>query len=227
MQDNMDMKESTVTTASPKTGQDNGRHAQNISGNNAQNLLWLGLSSYQEENADIFFGRTEESDELFYKIYDNVLTTVYGVSGVGKTSLLQAGVFPKLRRKQFFPIYLRLDHRKGSASYVKQILDLIKADLEKNYCSIQEIAPLPTNASESLWTWLHRHEFYDVMDVRIRPVLVFDQFEEIFTISEKDESEINDAITQICDAAGNHLPTDLEAVINKNNESLTSVRDPS
>ncbi len=218
MQDNTGKMESTLISEIRKTS--NGNNGLQAVESSTANSPWLGLSSYQEENADIFFGRSKESDELFYKIYDNIVTCVYGVSGVGKTSLLQAGVFPKLRKKQFFPIYLRLDHSKGSASYIKQIIELITSSLEEHYCTIKEIAPLPGNALENLWTWLHRHKFYDVMDVRIRPVLVFDQFEEIFTISEKDESEINNAIIQICDVAGDHLPAELEAVINKDNVSL-------
>ena len=193
---------------------------QNTNENVDQLFPWLGLLSYSEQHSESFWGKSVEAEQLFYEIYDNSATIVYGPSGVGKSSLLRAGVFPKLRTKQFFPIYVRLTHNKNNCPYMEQIISAIKAECEKSFCSVEEIAPLPADAKENLWTWFHRHKFSDVLDVQIRPVLVFDQFEEIFTISEKDKSEIQDIITQICDIAGDHLPADLERVLNENNLPL-------
>ena len=181
---------------------------------------WLGLTSYSEQHSESFWGRSAEAEQLFYEIYDHCVTIVYGPSGVGKSSLLKAGVFPKLRTKQFFPIYLRLTHDKSSSSYFEQIISTIKTECEKAFCTIEEISPLPADANENLWTWLHRHKFSDVLDVQVRPVIIFDQFEELFTISKKDERELKNIITQICDTAGDHLPYDLEQVLNKNNQPL-------
>ena len=38
------------------------------------------------------------------------LTVLYGKSGLGKTSLLQAGLYPLLRAEHYFPVHLRLDY---------------------------------------------------------------------------------------------------------------------
>ena len=75
------------------------------------NNPYLGLSSYTEEllkEGYQFNGREIASANLASLIYDNLFVTLYGRSGIGKTSLLQAGVFPLLRRKGFIPVYLRL-----------------------------------------------------------------------------------------------------------------------
>ena len=125
------------------------------------NTPWLGLASYMEQNSDSFFGRSAEIQELFFKIYDNIATIVYGTSGTGKTSLLRAGIFPKLREKQFLPIYLRLTHDRNSLPYKEQIFSAIRQELQENCCSIKEISPLPANAEETLWSYLHRYEITD------------------------------------------------------------------
>ena len=38
-----------------------------------------------------------------------VLTVLFGQSGLGKTSLLQAGLFPRLREAQALPVAVRLN----------------------------------------------------------------------------------------------------------------------
>jgi len=58
---------------------------------------WLGLRSYDENDSGIFCGRDQDSSALFRMVRREVLTTVFAPSGTGKTSLLCAGLFPKLR----------------------------------------------------------------------------------------------------------------------------------
>ena len=69
---------------------------------------WLGLVSFTEALRDYFHGRSEEADELFRRVKREVLTVLFGQSGLGKTSLLQAGLFPRLRREGFLPVAIRL-----------------------------------------------------------------------------------------------------------------------
>ena len=38
------------------------------------------------------------------------LTVLFGQSGLGKSSLLQAGLFPRLRAERYLPVAIRLDH---------------------------------------------------------------------------------------------------------------------
>ena len=57
----------------------------------------------------LFFGRTPEAEELFHRIAAAPLLVLYGKSGLGKTSLLQAGVFPRLRGRDLLPVPVRLN----------------------------------------------------------------------------------------------------------------------
>ena len=70
---------------------------------------WPGLAPYDEGSSGFFYGRDQESAELLRLISLAPLTVVYGKSGLGKTSLLQAGLFPLLRTARYVPVYLRLD----------------------------------------------------------------------------------------------------------------------
>src|SRR5688572_7520454 len=65
-----------------------------------------GLEAFTERDAAVFFGRDGEVTELLERLHPvaparlNRLVTVVGPSGVGKTSLIQAGVLPRLRQRR-------------------------------------------------------------------------------------------------------------------------------
>jgi serine/threonine protein kinase len=58
---------------------------------------YVGLQPYHEADQDYFFGRERDSRIISSNLYAAYLTVLYGASGVGKTSVLRAGVFPRLR----------------------------------------------------------------------------------------------------------------------------------
>lgn len=60
---------------------------------------YVGLVPYSEQEAAFFFGRDEEKRIVAGNMRASRLTLVYGASGVGKSSLLQAGVVHDLRRQ--------------------------------------------------------------------------------------------------------------------------------
>src|SRR3954469_18480160 len=76
---------------------------------------WPGLASFTEDTREFFYGREKETDELLRLVRRQTLTVLFGQSGLGKSSLLQAGVFPVLREADFIPLYLRLDHGSDGA----------------------------------------------------------------------------------------------------------------
>jgi Novel STAND NTPase 1 len=58
---------------------------------------YKGLDHYAEQDAPFFFGREVECDVVAANLLAARLTLLYGRSGVGKSSLLHAGVVPRLR----------------------------------------------------------------------------------------------------------------------------------
>ena len=57
-----------------------------------------GLLPYQEEDHYTFYGREKEVENLLQIIQKNKLITLTGVSGSGKTSLINAGLIPRLKK---------------------------------------------------------------------------------------------------------------------------------
>jgi len=60
---------------------------------------YKGLTPYGDQDADFFFGRERESQVIVANLLASRLTLLYGQSGVGKTSVLRAGVVHDLRRE--------------------------------------------------------------------------------------------------------------------------------
>src|SRR2546430_1525852 len=79
------------------------------SGVDSQNP-WPGLVAFTEELQEFFYGRAEEEDELLRRVERRGLTVLFGQSGLGKSSLLQAGLFPRLRAEGYLPVSIRPDH---------------------------------------------------------------------------------------------------------------------
>src|SRR6185312_843170 len=59
---------------------------------------YAGLSSFQESDAGRFFGRSREIAAMVARIRERPLLGVLGPSGVGKSSLVRAGLVPALKR---------------------------------------------------------------------------------------------------------------------------------
>jgi WD40 repeat protein len=64
-----------------------------------KNNPYRGLAFYDEGDKDLFFGRGELADELTAQVVAQALTVVVGTSGAGKSSLVRAGLVPRLRAR--------------------------------------------------------------------------------------------------------------------------------
>src|SRR5262249_37486848 len=69
-----------------------------------------GLAAFREEDRAFFHGRDSETEGLFRCVLRERLTVLFGLAGLGKTSLLHAGLFPRLRERNVLPVSIRLDH---------------------------------------------------------------------------------------------------------------------
>jgi hypothetical protein len=146
---------------------------------------WPGLAWFEEADKPFFRGRADETAELLRLVRREPLTVLFGRSGLGKTSLLKAGLFPALRNEELLPVYVRLEHAIAAPPLRDQVWQALAAACGSE--TTQTSKPLP---AEELWTYFHRRdaEFWSQLNRPVLPVIVFDQFEEIFTIGEIGES---------------------------------------
>ena len=187
---------------------------------------WPGLASFTEDARAFFFGREKETDELVRLVRRNTLTVLFGQSGLGKSSLLQAGAFPLLREADYLPLYLRLDHgidvarvSRPSSEHGQDahatLADQVKLALVEAFKSVGADAPAP-RPDESLWEYFHRKDI-DIWSAKNRlltPILAFDQFEEIFTLGRATDAQRERGrafLAELADLVENRPPAALRA----------------
>ena len=148
---------------------------------------WLGLASFTEETRGYFHGREEEVAELGRRVQRKLLTILFGQSGLGKTSILRAGIVPRLRHKGYCPVYVRIDHSPESPTPTEQIKQAIHRATQSSGQWTQAGTAVE---GESLWEFLHHRDdiLRDAAGKTVIPLLIFDQFEEIFTLAQADDA---------------------------------------
>jgi len=142
---------------------------------------WPGLISFTEADHSFFFGREREVAELARVIRQESVTVFFGKSGLGKSSILRAGVSPLLRDSEFVPVYVRLNH----ADEAPPLEDQVEIRLEEILEQEKIEAPKPVRA-ETLWEYFHKRDcdWWDKNNRLVKPVLIFDQFEELLTVGQ-------------------------------------------
>src|SRR5512133_1097891 len=117
------------------------------------------LDSYSKEDRDIFFGRDNEIEELHSRVFQSRILVVYGISGTGKSSLINCGLANKFNDSDWLPVNIR----RGT-----NINQSLSENLAKN--------ALTKSSSKDILK-LIRSVYLD----HFKPVfLIFDQFEEMF-----------------------------------------------
>ena len=146
---------------------------------------FVGPRPFETEDRDRFFGRTRELEELFSLIIAHRAVLVYAQSGAGKTSLLKAGVIPRLLERGY------------KVLPPARVLCLLPTDLSPQkvanifvFHALQHwAADLFNGASAEKCAQMTLAEFLKTLVPPSRPdeesaapmVIVFDQFEELFT----------------------------------------------
>ena len=178
---------------------------------------WLGLASFTEETRAYFYGREEEVAELARRVQRKLLTLLFGQSGLGKTSILRAGIVPRLRAIGYCPVYVRIDYSRDSPPPSEQIKSAIaRATEEAGQWTRVGVAV----EGESLWEFLHHRDdvLRDASGRSLTPLLIFDQFEEIFTLAQSDDAGRARAaqfVDDLADLVENRPPKALEAAIDE------------
>jgi hypothetical protein len=113
---------------------------------------WLGLESFREETRAYFFERDAETAELHLRLRSQPLLVLYGRSGFGKTSILSAGLLPRLRREGHRAAVHRLSYGQDDPRPHEQLL------FHLGVRDVNRVVPfpLPDDAASRLWLLIHR-----------------------------------------------------------------------
>ncbi|MCG8464121.1 MAG: SUMF1/EgtB/PvdO family nonheme iron enzyme [Xanthomonadales bacterium] len=148
----------------------------NVPSDGTLHARYPGPRSFRDEESErrLFFGRDQAIESLTHRIRAARLVALFGKSGLGKTSLLQAGVYSKLRDEyDYLPIPVRF-----SQPGINPVETIIEAALAADGKKGIEVL---SGARDSLWEFFRTTDFWRG-DTLFTPVLVLDQFEEIFTL---------------------------------------------
>jgi hypothetical protein len=171
---------------------------------------WPGPAAYTERDASFFFGRDAEAAELLRLVRAEPLSVLFSLSGLGKTSLIQAGLFPRLRNEGFFPVRIRLEHSDDAPSLVTQVLRAVA-----RAAAAEDVLPPdwdPANDTMRSAFFRPGAQFSSRLGSTLIPVLVLDQFEEAWTLtrtSETARSRVDSFLTQISELLDSTGSTDM------------------
>ena len=177
-------------------------------------FIFKGPQYYKEEDKEYFWGRKEETESLLYMVKHNDFVVCYAESGEGKSSLINAGLTPRMRTENLFPVRIQFNDNDFAKTPTQKTLNDKNSDKEINFDEfvwdkiiyaindaktkeqyktllLLKTQDLTYNVSDkiddvlkdSIWLKLRENELRLNSYHTLIPVLIFDQFEEIFTRS--------------------------------------------
>jgi hypothetical protein len=141
-----------------------------------KSLRYRGTAPFQASDVDraTFFGRDREVRSLLSLVLAERLVVLFGKSGTGKSSLINAGLVQPLLERGYFPVIVRLaDQTHGP---LVGLLSCVRA------AAAEAGVEIVGGDEPDLWGFFKTAEFWSRGNDLLQPVLILDQFEELFTL---------------------------------------------
>lgn len=199
-----------------------------------QNILknpWMDFASYGIKDASRFKGREDEIKKFLRIIDSGTMSVLYANSGIGKTSFLNAGISPIYQRMGYFPIHIVFpDEVFRFEDMEPWLLQRIKDAFVKQDGSEAEdgrftwesvIESEIEECNNSLWWHLHTKVMKDHNTREtFSPLLIFDQFEEMFTKSKKYANGriVEQFFKLVGSLASTSLPSEIEEELDRQDD---------
>ncbi|MCK6692293.1 MAG: hypothetical protein L6Q97_09340, partial [Thermoanaerobaculia bacterium] len=158
-----------------------------------------GVQPFSTEQSALFKGRDEDTERLVSLIQQEKLCVLFGKSGYGKSSLLNAGIIPALQaesekgHRHFLPVSIRFYAASGSDDNLFKKFDFhSESALSKKYPSRHLESPA-LELPDTLWGRFKRRQIPP--DTTI--ILLFDQFEEFFSYPEEQQVEFKKQLSEL------------------------------
>ncbi|MGK0363051.1 MAG: hypothetical protein ACI85O_000092 [Saprospiraceae bacterium] len=162
-----------------------------------QQYRYPGAKPFQTDESHVFYGRAGVSQELYQLINLEPLVVLHAKSGLGKSSVINAGLMPIIAEaKEYTPFNIRFHadtkDKKEMPLGITQDIVQSQSDL------LDKIRP---EGEDSLWYHLKSRQLTATEDKGI--FLIFDQFEELFTY---DDAIVEEFARQLSEAFYSTLP---------------------
>jgi hypothetical protein len=146
-----------------------------------------GVKPFETAEQHIFFGRTNDIQTLYELVGVEKTVLLYSKSGLGKSSLINAGLIPRLRddkrvRYTCFTIRFGVFSKENNIRPKEKIIQLLKSASGES-----KLPDHPDLLENSVSFWLKALQLNNPENTFL---LVFDQFEELFTYPEEQILEL-------------------------------------
>jgi WD40 repeat protein len=142
---------------------------------------YRGLLPFEEKHSNLFFGRNALTQKLYEFVTSHSLSVVLGASGSGKSSLVKAGIIPKLRQcKNGNPWFILPPFRPGESPFKALNNTLEAVNLPAIATPSEATSSGLLTPAQSLANWLKEHPQANLL-------LIVDQFEELITLCRNDQ----------------------------------------
>lgn len=191
---------------------------------------WMDFASYGIKDASRFKGREEEIKKFLRIIDSGTMSVLYANSGIGKTSFLNAGISPIYQKMGYFPIHIVFPDevftfkdiepwllQRITDAYIKQESNSSEEQFSWESAIDNEIE----ECKDSLWWHLHTKVMKNHnTDETFYPLLIFDQFEEIFTKSKKyaNGEIVGNFFKLVGNLASTSLPSKIEEELDRQDD---------
>jgi WD40 repeat protein len=151
---------------------------------------YRGLLYFREEDAPFFFGRQAAVDKLVNAVQHEPFVAVVGASGSGKSSVVRAGLVPRLRsdRRTFWETVILVPTEQPFKALAKALVPLLEPTMGE-VDRLAEVAKLAEHFSSGIIS------LYDIVERILekqpgtdRALIVVDQFEELYTLTPDEEA---------------------------------------
>ncbi|MDX2071499.1 MAG: hypothetical protein SFV55_23925 [Haliscomenobacter sp.] len=168
-----------------------------------------GVKPFETSERDLFFGRDRDIEDLLDLVWLEKLVVLFGKSGYGKSSLINAGILPEIETEAV-PIVVRLGSYVAGQSPAP--LDNLRLKINEVLEDKPEAAFLDNlNLPPTLWQQMKRKQ----SSQQRRFVLIFDQFEEFFSYPLADQQAFKEQIADL-------LYTEVPQAVRNQNDTLSA-----
>jgi WD40 repeat protein len=152
-----------------------------------------GLASFSRENAEYFFGRELEIEEMWKKLRRPQIYGLIGPSGAGKSSFLRAGLLPVIPAG--WRAVVAVPGSQPFANLARALVPEVAGDTEALQLLVD--ADDPESLAKVVSDWRQQHD---------QVLLILDQFEELFTLNPPEvQNRFADLLSSLTVEADTHL----------------------